>query len=1329
MSLGHDDFLPLDDISYYLNETIKQDDNEFIEEYDGEYNGGKPHQEPEVKAQDNNKEVKNYPEEPTDDIDGNLLISDLPTLLYAEMKRKGIAGHHINSMNSFTRIGIKQIVTKLFKAEVPRMKNLRDKTEEDREIDYIGFTVEFTDVSMQPPTTTKYKSQSLQMLTPNMARLKSMTYSAQLYLSMKISATATYKNGKTKTREAELKDFRIASIPVMIRSELCNTYGCSQDTMKELEEDPRDPGGYFIVKGGEWTVDNLENLVINSFHCYKNMHLNEIVRGTFQSKPGDAYENSYYIVLKYLNTGGIVVELTTNKFEKMEIPFYVIFRAFGMTRDYDIVNHIVYGVENEDPITIHMKNILKKAFRAGSEKDPFYPLMDTTNPNDILIFIAQKMFDFASNSSFKKDENAVKYMNHSMHSVLDKYIFPHIGLDPKSRIRKCRFLGHLIHKLLRVEMEILESTDRDSLRNKRVLPAGPSIAKTFKTQFNFIIVQEIKKHLIKDFKSTPFSQVQLVESVKAAINPQDLERVLVQSITSGNKTITVKRNETMNRVSSQTVYHKNDLNVISTLNTINTPNASAAKQNERADNMRRVHPTYVGYIGVTQSADTGERVGMSKQMAVSASICEASSSYILKDILLNDSGVISLDDVTMPEEITRQKLAKIFVNGDWIGFVKDSHLLVRKYRMARRYEDINQFTTIVWDPLIREIYFWCDVGRLTRPLLIVYNNIEEFIVAARAGKPIEFKQWIKLKKAHIRGLQDGSVVIDDLRKERVLEYISPEEQENALIASSFDVLKEHVNDITMQFTHCDIEQAIFGMVELAAPNTNHTPATRCTMYTNQKKQTCGWFARNWPFRIDKNTFLQYYCEQPLVKVFSDAITSPNGQNAIVAYQVAGSNQEDSAIVNRSSIDRGMFVGSHFYYEKAELEKGEQFGNPDYARTMDLKRGAIYEFVKEGFIEEGTLAKKNYVLIVKSAKLPKPMDQYLYVDRSITYKFDEPAYIERVITPRNDEDELIAKVKMRSYRPLRVGDKLCLDSLHEVKTNKGWKRVQDITFDDSVACLVKGQYVEYQHPTRVYAYDHIGEMYHIKSENLDMCVTLNHRQYVKLTENGPYELIEAKQLIGHDAWYKDMDGDDYFVPANCGKVIQYNGKVYCIEVPSHIFYTRRLAACCWTGNSTRSGNKSIAAELRDAADMPYTEDGLVPDIILNPHCVPSRMIVGQLIETIMGELALRRGSMLDASPFQKLDVDSMIKELEEKHGIKYGGHKRMYDGKKGNWYDTLIFIGPVGYQRLQKFVIDESYSVSHGPTCALTRLPLDGKSNNGGLRLGKPFCPRWLATAA
>ena len=132
--------------------------------------------------------------------------------------------------------------------------------------------------------------------------------------------------------------------------------------------------------------------------------------------------------------------------------------------------------------------------------------------------------------------------------MVDNKLFPHIGNKIEHRIRKLRFLGHLINKLLRVDQELLDSTDRD-YRNKRVHAAGTSLAKAFKTDFNFTIVQEIRKRLSKDFKLASFSAVHLADSVMAAINSEDLERMLTQAITTGNKTITVKRNEITNRIS------------------------------------------------------------------------------------------------------------------------------------------------------------------------------------------------------------------------------------------------------------------------------------------------------------------------------------------------------------------------------------------------------------------------------------------------------------------------------------------------------------------------------------------------------------------------------------------------------------------------------------------------------------------------------------------------------------------------------------------------------------------------------------------------------------
>ena len=152
-------------------------------------------------------------------------------------------------------------------------------------------------------------------------------------------------------------------------------------------------------------------------------------------------------------------------------------------------------------------------------------------------------------------------------------------------------------------------------------------------------------------------------------------------------------------------------------------------------------------------------------------------------------------------------------------------------------------------------------------------------------------------------------------------------------------------------------------------------------------------------------------------------------------------------------------------------------------------------------------------------------------------------------------------------------------------------------------------------------------------------------------------------------------------------------------------------------ASRTGNKGIISSMIDRCDMPYTEDGLVPDLIISSQSIVTRMAPSQLIECALGILCARQGRTYDATVFKKIDEQLLYDELA-KIGIKYCGARRMYNGKTGEWIDTLIFIGPTTYQRLQKFVADVNYAMYSGPVNAIFRQPLDGKVNNGGLRLGE-----------
>lgn len=136
-----------------------------------------------------------------------------------------------------------------------------------------------------------------------------------------------------------------------------------------------------------------------------------------------------------------------------------------------------------------------------------------------------------------------------------------------------------------------------------------------------------------------------------------------------------------------------------------------------------------------------------------------------------------------------------------------------------------------------------------------------------------------------------------------------------------------------------------------------------------------------------------------------------------------------------------------------------------------------------------------------------------------------------------------------------------------------------------------------------------------------------------------------------------------------------------------------------------------------SDMPFTQDGIKPDIIFNPHSLPSRMTMGVLFEGMGAKISALEGTIKDGTIFKKINIDDIADDLE-RLGYNRNGTERLYNGMTGKYIDVEIFIGPIYYQRLQKFTVDTVYSHKTCPTDAITHQPLDGKASRGGLRLGE-----------
>jgi DNA-directed RNA polymerase II subunit RPB2 len=963
----------------------------------------------------------------------------------------------------------------------------------------------FENLSFRKPTIFENNGAVLPMM-PNDARLRNLTYASPLFVDVRIKTVFIDNTGvgQTKTvRERLFPNIHMGKIPVMVGSKYCLLHDQKYLHPKSLGECAEDFGGYFIVSGGERVIISQERMSENRPFVFRNNKSNnkdiEIIEVKSIGPDNDQVPKSNQVKIVYHPKNSQIHLLKGNIPRiKTDIPLFILFRALGVCKDKDIYDLIVGNQIDES----------------------FSSMFDESIQEASIVRTQAEAIDYLASEMNASMSNNLKQSTMKIQDLIHNELFPHVGLTDDDNYNKACYLAHITRKLLWVASSKISMDDRDAYPNKRVDLPGFLLASLFRTYFNNKMVKDIRSSLSKEIHngswraSGNFEDIVNLSNINKIIKSVIMEVGLKTSLATGNFGSAKIGGPTKIGV-SQVLNRLNYVSGISHLRRVSTPIEKTGKLIAP----RKLHNTQWGFVCPSETPE-GHSVGVVKNLSSIASVSIYSNVNIVIDYLKKMNVLKKLKDISIEETHIN---VRVFVNGAWIGCIENKNVLssIDILRKAKRTGVLHMHTGIIWKNFFKELWITTEAGRLLRPLFCAATIRE--IMNDSSGKLVkevnDLKTWNDL------------LLWCSPKNNQMIEYIDPGETETAYIAMNG-------NELTEDHTHMEIHPSTaLGTLASNIPFPDHNQSPRNSYQAAMGKQAMGIYALNFKDRFDTMAHVLCYPQVPFVSPFMSkfygAQSMPCGQNVTVAIMTyTGYNQEDSIMINRGALDRGLFRSIFYRTYKDEERKNqssgeeEKFCKPNTDITKQMKHANYDKLDEDGFVPENTYVDADDILIGKVVPIRIPTGMVVPTgskrlrDVSRTIRNNEVGWVDKIFKNRNGEGYSFVKVRVRQDRIPEIGDKFCMTSDHDVLTERGWVSIDKVTLDDKVAQLNKeNNSMEYVNPIETLEFNQDGDMYEIESQGVSLKVTMNHRMWIQLRDTPNYQLIEAEKIIGKRVRYQ------------------------------------------------------------------------------------------------------------------------------------------------------------------------------------------------------------------